>query len=341
MKHVFAFAALSICITLAHADDSRPLYVEFTEIDEKTYALQLRTPPTVDVFNTPTIVFPEDCTEVPLTALSSELRKRLTEAGGQKCFQCEESLAGRTVSVQYPGFTPSVSSLMKFIGRTGETHTVILRPEQADWTVPEAETRTGVARDYARLGMYHIWEGKDHLLFLVCLLWIAGSLRRILMTVTGFTLAHSVTLVLSALNVIRLPVPPVEAAIALSVVFLAVEIARDQRDTLTWRYPIAVSSLFGLVHGLGFAAVLSEIGLPQTELVTGLLFFNVGVEIGQVIFVVAVAALIFVLKRATVRWSSERLLEQRLQWVMSYTVGCIAAFWLVERTVGILDLSLF
>ena len=158
------------------------------------------------------------------------------------------------------------------------------------------EEVTTVAVQYTWLGMEHIWIGFDHLLFVLCLIWIAGSLRRILITITGFTLAHSVTLALSALQIVVLPVPPIEAVIALSVLFLATEIARGEggfngakgangaSGALTWRYPIAVSSTFGLLHGLGFAAVLNEIGLPQTELVTGLVFFNVGVEIGQVVF---------------------------------------------------------
>ena len=160
---------------------------------------------------------------------------------------------------------------------TGENHTVTLTRGELVWRVPLREEVATVAVQYTWLGMEHIWIGFDHLLFVLCLIWIAGGIRRILVTITGFTLAHSVTLVLAALEVVSLPVPPIEAVIALSVLFLASEIARGKQDNLTWRYPIAVSSSFGLLHGLGFAAVLGEIGLPQTELVTGLVFFNVGV----------------------------------------------------------------
>jgi hydrogenase/urease accessory protein HupE len=177
----------------------------------------------------------------------------------------------------------------------------------------------------------------DHLLFILCLIWIAGSPRRILATITGFTLAHSVTLAMSALDLIRVPVPPVEAAIALSVVFLATEVAKGRRNNLTWRYPIAVSGSFGLLHGLGFAAVLNEIGLPQTELVTGLLFFNVGVEIGQALFAALVIAALFLVRRAAVLRMSEEVLNTRLRYVMSYGVGCTASYWLVGRVAGLLD----
>ena len=142
-----------------------------------------------------------------------------------------------------------------------------------------------IAKDYTSLGVRHILEGYDYLLFLACLIMIAGTGRRILITVTGFTVAHSITLALSAFNLLRVPSAPVEAVIALSIVFLASEIAKEPRDTLTYKYPALVSVAFGLLHGLGFASVLRQIGLPQTEIVMGLLFFNIGVEIGQLAFI--------------------------------------------------------
>lgn len=318
------------------ADDSRPLYVEIREVAQNTYTLQMKTPPSIAAFNRPTVAFPGDCVEVRDPTLLETERDRLKGRTGQLCYRCEDGLPGRTVSIQYPGYTPSTSTLMKFIVQAGPTHTVILGPQETAWRVPEAETKSRVARDYTSLGIHHIWAGNDHLLFLVCLLWIAGSFRRVLTTITGFTLAHSVTLALSALDIIRVPVPPVEAVIALSVVFLATEIAKGRRDNLTWRHPIVVSSSFGLLHGLGFAAVLNEIGLPQTELITGLLFFNVGVEIGQILFAVVVVSCIYLLRRATVHWANERALNDRLQVVMSYVVGCTASYWLIDRAVNFL-----
>jgi hydrogenase/urease accessory protein HupE len=201
-------------------------------------------------------------------------------------------------------------------------------------TIPETESFGAVARDYLSLGVQHILEGYDHLLFLVCLLLIAGTGRRIVITVTGFTIAHSITLVLSTLGVVRVPVPPVEAAIALSIVFLAVEIVRGNRDALTYRYPIAVASAFGLLHGFGFAAVLGETGLPQTEIPTALLFFNVGVEIGQLLFIGAVIG-VYQLVRVTGTAMLDRDFSldalRPLQTPAAYAVGILASFWLVER----------
>ena len=311
--------------TLTSADDTRPLYVEINEIAENTYTLRVKIPPNIPAGNRPRIPFPVNCTEVRDPRLPGTTRDRAAERIGQLCYRCDESLEGSSVTVEYPGATPPNSSLMKFITQQGSTHTVILSPLEASWQIPEAETRSGVARDYTRLGAYHIWEGKDHLLFLVCLLWIAGDLRRVLTTITGFTVAHSITLVLSALEIVRIAVPPVEAVIALSVVFLAMEIAKGKRENLTWQHPIAMSSSFGLLHGLGFAAVLNEIGLPQTELVTGLLFFNVGVEIGQVLFALVVLFTIFAVKKIFVsRAGDPPVIEARLQFTMSYAVGILS-----------------
>ncbi len=177
--------------------------------------------------------------------------------------------------------------------------------------------------------MRHILGGYDHLLFVACLIFIARSPRRILVTITGFTIAHSITLALSTLEWVRVPVPPVEVVIALSIVFVAREIAREKRDSLTWRYPIAVSSSFGLLHGFGFAAVLRDIGLPQIELPTALLFFNLGVEVGQIIFVTGL--LIVALGGARILRLGQAASHRRLEQFVAYGVGCMAVFWTFER----------
>ncbi len=336
-------ACLALLLSaLATADESRPLYIELSELQAanhstSSYKVQWRVPGSVPAYNSPQVTLPENCQALAPPADQA--------AGGglisQALYQCERPLSGQVLTLSYPGYNPSISSLIKYRTLKGEQHTQLLGPEQLQWQVPEAETAAGVAWDYTVLGVEHIWAGTDHLLFVVCLLWIAGSLRRILVTITGFTLAHSVTLALSALKVVQLPVPPVEAVIALSIVFLASEIAKGRRNNLTWRYPIAVSSSFGLLHGFGFAAALAEVGLPQTELLTGLLFFNVGVEIGQVVFAIAAIALVL---------ASERLLSHgrlfgdwqgstfahRSQVAVSYAVGGVASYWLVERCVGFL-----
>jgi len=194
------------------------------------------------------------------------------------------------------------------------------------------------AKRYLALGIEHILLGIDHLLFVACLMFVAGSGRRLLVTITGFTIAHSITLALSALDLVRLPVPPVEAVIALSIVFLAMEIARGKRDSLTYRYPIAVSASFGLLHGFGFAAVLREIGLPQTEIPTALLFFNIGVEIGQILFVTAVIAVflgaVFLTRKLKYQYVTKQLILIKVERPAAYIVGSLASFWMIERITG-------
>jgi hydrogenase/urease accessory protein HupE len=200
--------------------------------------------------------------------------------------------------------------------------------------IPELESFATVARDYLMLGVRHILEGYDHLLFLACLLLIAGTGRRIFITITGFTLAHSITLVLSALGVLRVPIPPVEAAIAFSIVFLAVEIVRGNERSLTYRHPIVVSSSFGLLHGLGFAAVLAEAGLPQIEIPAALLSFNLGVELGQVLFVVGIVVLFQLLRLAARALGKGDLAVSTLRPLeapAAYAVGILACFWMIQR----------
>jgi hydrogenase/urease accessory protein HupE len=193
-----------------------------------------------------------------------------------------------------------------------------------------AEDKRGmgeIGRAYTVLGVEHILTGFDHLLFVLALLFLVGFNRQLLFTITAFTLAHSLTLALSALGLLTLRSPPVEATIALSIVLVAAEALHGQR-TLSRRWPALVAFLFGLVHGLGFAGALREIGLPQQHLSIALLTFNVGVEIGQ-LFVVTLA---FGLYRALARWPTFVMARTPAL----YVIGTIAAYWSFGRVVTIL-----
>ena len=174
---------------------------------------------------------------------------------------------------------------------------------------------------------------RPHLLFVTGLLLLAKTARRITLAITGFTLAHSITLSLSALGVVHVPVPPIEAGIALSILFLAREIASPNPESLARRFPLAISSLFGLLHGFGFAAALSEAGLPKDEIVAGLLFFNAGVEVGQLAFIGVVLCLI-AMATAGARlagWSSLRAALPRASVLGGYALGLPASFWFFQR----------
>ena len=184
-----------------------------------------------------------------------------------------------------------------------------------------------IASAYTVLGIEHILTGIDHLLFVISLLLLVGFNRRLVGTITAFTLAHSLTLASSALGWLTLRPPPVEATIALSIVLVAAE-ALHRRDTLARRWPALVAFLFGLVHGLGFAGALKEIGLPESHLLVALLTFNVGVEIGQLL-TVGVAMLLW---RATARWPQ----VARARTALLYAIGTMAAYWSWLRIAAIL-----
>lgn len=333
MRYYLALLILAAA-PLAQAHDARPNYVQITETEPNTFSVSWKVPSSIPGGALPYPVMPEGC----VSERQPAWQKTAAEYMGQQVFQCIEPLSGRVVGIEFPIINPSLSTLYKIKLANGEEHVRILKPSETEWTVPDAENRFAVATEYTWLGIEHIWIGIDHLLFVACLLFIAKTTRRILITITGFTVAHSITLALSALDLVRIATPPVEAAIALSVVFMAWEIARGDTSSLTHRFPVAVSSSFGLLHGFGFAAVLRDIGLPQTELPTALLFFNVGVEIGQILFVLALLIGFFVLRPALkrlllsardheVHWSS-------LTAPASYAIGSIASFWLIDRVSG-------
>jgi hypothetical protein len=318
----------------AAGHDARPNYVQITETAPTTFNVAWKVPASMPGNALPHPLLPDDCKpQQPPTWHTTG-----AEHAAQQEFVCEQGLSGRVVGIEFPVINPSLSTLYRVRLANGEEHVKILKPDETAWMVPDAEDRLAVAKEYTGLGIEHIWIGLDHLLFVACLLFISRTPRRLLVTITGFTVAHSITLALSALDLVRIPTPPVEAVIALSVVFMAWEIVRGDDGSLAYRFPVAVSSSFGLLHGFGFAAVLRDIGLPQTELPTALLFFNVGVEIGQILFVMALligfVALRPALGRAlraepggSVHWSS-------LTTPASYVIGTLASYWLIERLAG-------
>ena len=205
------------------------------------------------------------------------------------------------------------------------THRLV--PRRSSFVVPEAASGWEVARTYLALGVEHILGGVDHLLFVLALLLVVRGFTLLFKTITAFTVAHSLTLALAALGVVNVPGAPVEAVIALSILFLACEIVRTYggQTGLTARYPWVVAFTFGLLHGLGFAGALAEVGLPQTAIPLALLFFNVGVEVGQLLFVVAALVVVGLIRRTRFAWPA-------WSWqVPAYGIGSVAAFWCVER----------
>ena len=213
----------------------------------------------------------------------------------------------------------------------GQESTTLVHPSQPWFELSAAPSKLHVAGAYLRLGIEHIWSGVDHLLFILALMILVKGTRRLVATVTAFTVAHSITLAAATLGFVHVQQKPVEACIALSIVFVASEIVHARQGWQGWteRWPWIVAFTFGLLHGFGFAGALNAVGLPQTAIPVALLFFNVGVEIGQLLFIAAILSIM-----AFARWLIGRAAIPQPAWawrVAPYSIGGVAAFWMVQR----------
>ena len=233
--------------------------------------------------------------------------------------------------IRFHGLEATITDVfLRFVWLDGSETTAIARPSHPWVEVVAQRSAWQIAWDYTVLGIDHILSGFDHLTFVLALLLIVSGARRLLITITSFTLAHSITLAAATLGVMWVPGPPVEAIIALSILFLASELVKVNRgeSSLTARFPWIVAFVFGLLHGFGFAGALIDVGLPQNEVPLALLMFNVGVEIGQLLFIAFILVVIQALGRLRREWPTWA------QQVPAYAVGGIAAFWLIERIAG-------
>ncbi|HEX3474106.1 MAG TPA: HupE/UreJ family protein [Kofleriaceae bacterium] len=244
--------------------------------------------------------------------------------------RCPDGLAGTTVGVE--GIASSQADvLLRITLGDGRRLRQVLTAAAPSFEIRAGSGKTGVFRDYARLGVQHILTGWDHLLFVLGLVLLVGWGSSLLWTVTAFTLGHSVTLALASLGLVHVPQTPIEAAIALSIYVLAVELARRRAGhrTLTQRAPWLVAGSFGLLHGLGFAGALAEVGLPSAEIPLALFSFNVGIELGQLAFIACVVAATAVLRRLPLAW------PRPVTAVPAYAIGSLAIYWMLERVAGL------
>jgi hypothetical protein len=240
-------------------------------------------------------------------------------------------LDGQTITIE--GLDRTITDVLTRISfANGVAVTHLIRPDHPQLLVPASEKPALPVLDYIELGFTHIWKGIDHLLYVFGLILLVGNWRTLLKTITAFTVAHSITLAAAALEVIHVRPAPVEAVIALSIVYVAVELVhlRQGRTGLAYRYPWLVAFSFGLLHGLGFAGALAQIGLPPHDIPFALLLFNVGIEMGQISFVATVLAAGLVLRRLLPR------AFVRLNGLPPYVIGSLASFWLIERTLAFL-----
>ena len=322
-----AFVCTFFVAPVSQAHEGRPIHIEITALSAERFQLRWKIPPVL-----------RD-SEVPgVSLVGGNCRSETGETAslvGTRIVQCER-IPG-AVRLAFPDFNPALSTLVEYRQLEGAQYNLFVGPETRQIELPGEQSFASVAMQYLWVGFDHILEGFDHLLFVFCLLFVVGNFRRILWAVTGFTLGHSITLGITALYGLSLPPEFVEPLIALSIAMLAAEKLIADRSSATekplvFKYPALIASLFGLLHGFGFGGALSEIGLPYGYSLTALAFFNVGVELGQIAFIVVVL-LVAKLAQVALRLSPEE--QPFVAKAFLYPAGLVAGFWTVERVASI------
>jgi len=307
------------------AHESRPGYLQLTLSDEDSVSLLLKIPALGNLRLGLYPNLPANC-EVVSEPTTYIIDNAFTE---RATFKCSGGLFGQTVAID--GLSTTLTDVLVRVERQdGTVQIARLTPSKTAFVVEARPGTLDVAATYLALGVNHILGGIDHLLFVLALLILVTSTRTLVWTITAFTAAHSLTLAAATLGLVQVPQAPVEAVIALSIVFVASEIIHvsQGRPGLTQRRPWIVAFVFGLLHGFGFAGALNEIGLPEQSIPLALLLFNVGVELGQLGFIGAVLLAYAFLKKTVLdypQWANQ---------AAGYVIGTVAAYWTIERTLG-------
>ena len=322
---------LWICLGLAmlpasaRADELRPAYVEMTEQAPGQWSILWKASANSRLGQTGELILPENC------AVIGEPEREF--AGGnilsRLSLRCEGSVQGQRIGLKNLELS-TTDALVRIAPMDSAMQTLRLTPDRPVATLARPSVISNVAATYTILGVEHILMGFDHLFFVLALVLLLKGGWLVAKTVTAFTIAHSITLVGSTLGLLSLPSQPVEAVIALSIIFLAIEVVKARPDDvrLSERFPWIVAFLFGLLHGFGFAGALSEIGLPQGDVPLALLTFNLGVEIGQLVIVAVALAALYGLRQIRRHW----VLPAKT--ATAYGIGIIATYWFIERTIA-------
>ncbi|MEZ5681530.1 MAG: HupE/UreJ family protein [Erythrobacter sp.] len=306
--------------TPAAADELRPVSIQFEQTGKGEWQLNWKQPLASradDRLLAPTV--PEVC------ELTGEPRRETATLAvvGFAEISCSGPVEGK--SIGWPGLAGNGDAILRIapLGRPVQVYRLTAAEPFA--TIAAKPESAQVWRSYFRIGVVHILEGWDHLLFVIALVLLVARPWPVVKAATAFTVAHSITLAAVTLGVAGLPQRPVEVLIALSIVFLAVELAKGERETLARRIPWLVAFAFGLLHGFGFAGALREIGLPEGEVPAALISFNLGVEAGQLLVIAAVLALRALVGRFV------PTVEQPALRLATYAIGVTGAYWLIER----------
>ncbi len=323
---IFSLLFLVMFVASSQAHEVRPAMLHLTQLSDQDYAVLWKVPARGDAVLKLILQFPETCT--PSTP-KKIVRDTASVVQRWKIW-CTEEIAGQRLAVQGLETTAvEMIGQIDWLGRSPQS--VRLTGGANAFELSTRATWADVATSYGPFGFTHIWEGWDHLLFLTALMLLVRSVRQILWAVTSFTIAHSITLALAVLQIVHVPSGLVETMIALSIVFVAAEAMRSGTGvkTLAIERPWLVSFAFGLLHGLGFAGALTEAGLPPDAIGPALVFFNLGVEAGQIVFVLALLALLQLFSRLVP--SRDAMARSAIL----YVAGIAGAFWTFERALSL------
>ena len=329
-SRIFArwFASLMIALSAlaaAHAHEIRPAYLNLKETAPGQYDVMWRTPVLSGIPLPLVLQMPEGVRNLraPQTdeLTDSRVERRSIDAG-------PAGLEGRRID--FPGLQLTITDvLVRVEGLDGAHWTELVHPSRPYIEIPAPRGALATATAFLTQGIEHILFGADHLLFVLGLLLIVRSPWMLVKTISAFTVAHSITLAAATLGYASIPAPPLNASIALSILFLGPEIVRSWRGDTSFsiRNPWVVAFAFGLLHGFGFASGLTAIGLPRGDIPLAILTFNIGVEIGQLAFVALMLLLVRAFKVIDMRW------PVWVEWAPAYVVGSLGAFWTIDRVV--------
>ncbi|MBW2483855.1 MAG: HupE/UreJ family protein [Deltaproteobacteria bacterium] len=309
----------------AAAHESQPGSLEIKQLTRDRYDITWRAPIYYGKPHPAQLQLPQDWQTIGQPTerrrVDATVFHRVISTGGK-------SIEGKII--RFPGLEATITDVFVRLTRLDGTVMITVARPTKTWAELRGERPWhATAGEYLGLGFHHILMGVDHLLFVLGLLLIVKGRMMLLKTITSFTVAHSITLAIATLGYAKAPLPPLNAAIALSILFLGPEVVRSRQGetSLTIRFPWLVAFAFGLLHGFGFASGLSTTGMPKAELPWALLWFNVGVELGQLVFVFLALVLAWSFRALEIRW------PRWAQALPGYTVGSLGAYWTIQRTV--------
>ncbi|MGF1684079.1 HupE/UreJ family protein [Photobacterium minamisatsumaniensis] len=315
--HVQAFCiivVLSLWSQPIIAHNLEPIFISIYEIEKDELRVNLAMPTLFDRDNYPNITANHECDIRWLSDIDGIL-------------QCNNALI-TSLEITYPIAQPSGPTMIHYHDLQGSTELQELDGSNY-WQRPEQLDQWSVYKRYTQLGFEHIFAGFDHVLFIFCLLMLSNGFRKTAIMLTGFTLSHSLTLYLAAYKWIQVPINAVEVIISLSLLMMAIEIINNNKQSLIQRYPFIVSSLFGLLHGMGFATVLINVGLPQEHHFIGLLFFNAGVELAQLTIIITW----FMILTLSRKLQFDLTMVKQHHTVALTAIGGLSVYWLIDRSI--------